>query len=205
MTITEPQQLVLVVDDDASVRVSLSRLLLSDGYQVRCFASGDELLAGGIPSQPTCLLLDQHLGIEKGTQIHQRLQTAGWNIPTVFLTADWDTHVVVEAMRGGADNYLTKPYDPQELLAVIRSTFKHIHENTQESAWLAGLRQAFLGLTPREQLIVQMVSQGMLNKQIADQLNLALVTVKLHRGRAMKKLGAQNTADVTRIMMQIGG
>lgn len=201
---TESNQLVLVVDDDSAVCLSLTRLLRSAGYQVRCFGSGAELLAHGYPSQPACLLLDQHLGLEKGTDLHRDLLQAGWNLPTLFLTADWDTHVVVDAMRGGADNYMTKPYDPQELLAAIREMFKQQAEVSQNNALLGGLRQAFLLLTPRERQIVQMVSRGMLNKQIAHELGLALVTVKLHRGRAMKKLGAQNTADLARIALQIG-
>jgi len=200
----ETRQLVLVVDDDAAVRASLERLLESNGFLVRSFGTGSELLATIAPAPPACLLLDQHLIAEKGTDLLRQLQQAGWLLPTVFLTADWDIHTVVEAMRKGADNYLTKPYDPQELLEVVRLAMTRSVECATHETQLSELRLSFARLSPRERIIVSMVSKGMLNKQIADELGLALVTVKLHRGRAMKKLGAQNTADLARIAVQIG-
>lgn len=195
---------VLVLDDDSSVRTSLGRLLEANNLVARAYASGEELLAAGCPLPPACLLLDQHLLNEKGTDIHRHLKQIGWRLPTVFLTADWDTHTVVQAVQGGADNYLTKPYDPEELLRVVNLALQRSLELTAHDMEMSELRLSFAKLTPRERMIVSMVSRGMLNKQIADDLGLALVTVKLHRGRAMKKLGAQNTADLARIALQIG-
>lgn len=201
---TEPLQRVLVLDDDGDVRTSLSRLLQANGFAVSTFAGIAEMLAAGMPASPACLLLDQRLGAVKGTEVHAQLQELGWNIPTIFLTADFDTHTVVQAMRGGASNYLTKPCDPEELLTVVRSAFATHVRVPPVNPELAELRQRAGLLTTRERVIVSMVIKGMLNKQIADSLGLALVTVKLHRGRAMKKLGAQNAAELAHIALRVG-
>lgn len=201
---TEPSHCVLVLDDDSDVRTSLARLLQANGYSARTFSTMAEMLAAGMPVSPACLLLDQRLGAAKGTEVHAQLQELGWTIPTIFLTADFDTHTVVQAMRAGANNYLTKPCDPDELLSVVRSSFENQVRVLQVNPELAELRQRAAMLTTRERVIVSMVMKGMLNKQIAHSLGLALVTVKLHRGRAMKKLGAQNAAELARIALRVG-
>ena len=125
-------------------------------------------------------------------------------MPTVFLTADGDAHTVVQAMRHGADDYLTKPFDPDELLAAIKRACERGRQAHVLDGETAMLRQRAATLTSRERTIVSMVVKGMLNKEIAGQLNLALVTVKVHRGRAMRKLGAQNAAELARIAMCVG-
>ena len=191
---------VMVLDDDKSVLVSLERLLEANGFSVRTHLSPEEFFRSGLPAVPACLLLDQHLGPTKGTDVHAEMQRLGWNVPTVFLTADWDTHTVVRAMRNGADDYLTKPFDPDELLRAVKRCLERAAQTLVADESLAKIRARVASLTPREREIVGHVVSGMLNKQIADLLDLALVTVKVHRGRAMRKLGARNPAELARII-----
>lgn len=195
---------VIVVDDDHAVRASLEDLLKAHGFEVQTHASGEDFFKAGMPAGPACLLLDQHLGPVKGTDVHAEMSRRGWELPTVFLTADWDTRTIVNAMRGGADNYLTKPFDPEELLTSVRQACERAFASALQQDEAGELRKRAALLTPRERTVVAMVVKGMLNKQIADHLQLALVTVKLHRGRAMQKLGAQNAAELARIALRTG-
>lgn len=201
---TALNQQVLVLDDDASVCVSLSHLLNANGFKVLAYTSAEELLRAGISQESACLLLDQHLGSVKGTDVQAELLLRGWSIPTIFLTADWDAHTVVQAMRGGADNYLTKPYDPDELIKVVCEVCKRGHTAAVQNDGIAELRRRATLLTPRERAIVSMVTKGMMNKQIAHHFQLALVTVKLDRARAMRKLGAHNSAELAHIALRVG-
>lgn len=195
---------VLVLDDDQAVLVSMQRLLETNGYAVRPHASPETFFADGLPSGPACLLLDQNLGATKGVDVHAEMQRRGWRLPTVFITADWDTHTVVRAMRSGADDYLTKPYNPDELLQIVERCLARSRQALKEDEALSQLRARAATLTPRERSIVTLVVSGLLNKQIASQLGLALITVKVHRARAMQKLGAGNAAELARIAAQIG-
>jgi FixJ family two-component response regulator len=190
---------VLVLDDDHSVLVSLERLLEANGYSVRKHLSPEDFFKVGKPAGPACLLLDQHLGAVKGTEVHAEMRQLGWNIPTIFLTADWDTHTVVHAMRNGADDFLTKPFDPDELLSAVARCLKRAMESRAANEAQLKIQAQMATLTRRELEIVTLVVAGMLNKQIAARLGVALVTVKVHRGRAMKKLGARNPAELARI------
>jgi FixJ family two-component response regulator len=199
-----PPSLVLVLDDDVGVLRSLARFLGANGYAVRTHCSAEDMFLAGQPNVPACLLLDQHLRGTKGTEVHAEMLRRGWNLPTVFLTADWDTHTVVRAMRGGADNYLAKPFDPLELLQVVRQALERVTTAGLYQSDVAEYRRRAEQLTARERAIVSLVAKGMLNKQIADHLQLAVVTVKLHRGRAMQKLHANNAAELGRIAMLLG-
>ena len=201
---SQPASQVLVLDDDPAVLVSLERLLVTHGYTARTHQTPDALFGAGPPPVPACLLLDQNLGPVKGTEVHAELLRRGWLLPTIFLTADWDTHTVVQAMRGGADDYLTKPYDPAELLQTVARSLQRAQAIQLAADELACARARAATLTPRERAIVGLVVAGMLNKQIADHLGLALVTVKVHRGRAMQKLGARNPADLARLSALVG-
>lgn len=194
-----PAPTVVVLDDDSSVLRSLERLLATRGYQVRAHAKPDEFFRAGLPEGPACLLLDQNLGDTKGTAVHAEMKRLGWDLATVFLTADGEVQTVVAAMRGGAVNYLTKPYDPVELLEVVAKCLERVKEEQQGKRELAELRCRAAMLTGREREVVALVAGGLLNKEIADRLNLAVVTVKVHRGRAMRKLGAGNPAELARI------
>ena len=201
---TTAAQMVVVLDDEEQVRTSLDRLLKANGYQVRTHASAGEFFESGMLGVPACLLLDQCLGKVLGTDVYAEMQRRGWKVPTIFLTADWNPHTVVKAMQSGADNYLTKPFDPEELLAAVREACKHSDKVLQQERETGEFRRRALLLTPRERMIVSLVVKGKLNKEIASQLQLALVTVKVHRGRAMRKLGAQNVAELTSIALRLG-
>lgn len=191
---------VLVLDDEPSVLRGLDRLLRAHGYQTRLHQTPDTLFAEGMPEVPACLLLDNNLNHgATGIQVHAEIVRLGWNVPTVFLTGHWNVQEVVSAIRAGADGFLTKPYDPDELLRNVAEALERSrsHVVKVKTETVATLRAA--KLTAREREVVCLVVAGKLNKEIASELNLALVTVKVHRGRAMRKLGAGNAADLVRI------
>jgi len=195
---------VLVLDDDHAILRSLRRLFAAHGYHVRTFSSVDELLRARRPAPPACLILDQTLGSDRGTEALAALRKMNWDFPTIFLTADWNTHTVVQAMRNGADDYITKPYEPDELLAAVVRALENARQAMGQVGEIAELQQRAALLTQRERSIVALVVAGLLNKQIAGRLGIALVTVKLHRGRAMRKLGAQNAAELARLAVRAG-
>ena len=191
---------VLVLDDDASILSGLERLLTAHGYSVRLHAEPDDFFRAGLPKVPACLLLDNQLGHGRtGIEVHAEMQRRGWNIPTVFVTAHWDVQTVVRTMRAGADDFLAKPYDPKVLLAAVTQALQRARTNHQNGLQAAEARTKAASLTAREREIVRLIVSGLLNKEIADQLALALVTVKVHRGRAMRKLGAGNPAELARL------
>lgn len=191
---------VVVLDDDSSILTGLERLLTGFGYQVRLHSEPDDFFRSGLPTVPACLLLDNQLGdCLNGVQVHEEIIRRGWFIPTVFLTAHWNVQVVVNVMRAGADGFLTKPFDPEELVDAVGQALQHSRLRHQEEFRAAEARARAAALSPREREVVRLVIDGLLNKEIADQLDIALVTVKLHRGRAMRKLGAGNPADLVHI------
>ncbi|KAB2642538.1 MAG: response regulator transcription factor [Verrucomicrobia bacterium] len=191
---------VLVLDDDRFIRAGLERLLAAHGYKVRLHAEPDELFRNGMPQVPACLLLDNQLGDGMtGVEVHEELLRRGWFIPTVFLTAHWNVQFVVNAIRAGADGFLTKPFDPTELVDAVALALQRSRSNRQGEFAAAEARVRVASLTPRERDIVRLVVEGLLNKEIADQLDLALITVKVHRGRAMHKLAAGNPAEMVHI------
>jgi FixJ family two-component response regulator len=194
------EHVVIVLDDDQTMLKALERLLTAQDLQVQTFEKAEDFFKWDIPEVPSCLLLDHHLGDGMtGVQVHAELQRRGWDIPTVFLTAHWNVQSVVRAMRAGADGFLTKPYDPEELLATVRDTLVRAKENRSSGKQAAEARAKAATLTQREREIVRLVVSGLLNKEIADKLGLALVTVKVHRGRVMHKLGAGNPAELVYI------
>ena len=191
---------VLVLDDDRFIRAGLERLLAAHGYKGRLHAEPDELFRNGMPRVPACLLLDKQLGEGMtGVEVHGELLRRGWFIPTVFLTAHWNVQLVVNAIRAGADGFLTKPFDPTELVDAVALALQRSRSNRQGEFLAADARVRVTSLTPRERDIVRLVVEGMLNKEIADHLDLALITVKVHRGRAMRKLAAGNPAEMVHI------
>ena len=197
--------MVLVLDDDASILKGLDRLLTSHGYRVRLFANPEDFFDAGMPLVPACLLLDNHLGNGmNGLQVHAELQRLGWDIPTVSLTAHWDVRMVVNVMRAGADGFLIKPYDAMELMATVAQALQRARAVVRKSVTDSEASARAASLTPREREIVCLVVKGMFNKEIADHLGLALVTVKVHRGRAMRKLGAGNPAELAKISALAG-
>jgi FixJ family two-component response regulator len=196
---------VMVLDDDTAILGGLNRLLTLHGYQVCLYSTADEFFTAGMPEIPACLILDNHLGDGmSGLEVHAEMQRIGWDIPTVFLTAHWNVQSVVNAMRAGADGFLTKPFDPAELLSEVAKALERARARLQDGEFATAARAKAALLTEREREVVSLVVRGLLNKEIADQLDLALVTVKVHRGRAMQKLGAGNPAELARIASLAG-
>lgn len=196
---------VLVLDDDVSILSSLERLLTAHGYSVRLHAEPDQFFRAGVPRGPACLLLDNQLGNGRtGVEVHAEMQRLGWDIPTVFVTAHWDVQTVVRVMRAGADDFLAKPYNPVELIAAVARALQRARTNHRDGLQVEAARAKAASLTPREREIVRLVVTGFLNKEIADQLDLAVVTVKVHRGRAMHKLGAGNPSELARLAALAG-
>lgn len=197
------EHLVVVLDDERTILVGLERLLTAHGYRVRLHAAPDEFFQAGLPTVPACLLLDNQLGhCMTGVQVHAEMQQRNWFMPTVFVTAHWDVHTVVDAMRAGADDFLAKPYNPTELVEAVERALDRARTRSRDHLLDAGIRTKVATLTPREREIVRLVVTGLINKEIADHLDIAVVTVKLHRGRAMRKLGAGNSAELAHIAMR---
>lgn len=202
---TDCDHAVLVLDDDHHVLSGLERLLTVHGYRVHLYSESEEFFRAGMPSVPSCLILDNQLNDGMtGTDVHAELQRRGWVIPTVFLTAHWDIQSVVKAMRAGADGFITKPFDPKELIEAVEQALQRSRASHRDGNLAAEARAKAATLTARERQIVKLVVDGLLNKEIADQLDLALITVKVHRGRAMQKLGAGNPAELARIAALAG-
>lgn len=196
----DAEHLVLVLDDEPSVLRGLERLLSMRGYRARLYQCPDELFADGMPAVPACLLLDNNLNNGKtGIQVHAEIVRMGWHLPTIFITGQWNVQEVVSAMRAGADGFLTKPYDPEELLRVVGEALQRSSHDGSHLQLEADAKRRAATLTAREREVVCHVISGKLNKEVAADLNLALITVKVHRGRAMKKLGAGNAVELARI------
>ncbi len=196
---------VVLVDDDPSILRALERLLVSRGYTVRAFPGPAELLEWGEPQVPACLVLDHLLGGgETGLELHATLRGLGWTAPTVFLTAHWDVPSVVQAMRDGADGFLTKPCEPGDILAAVARAMTCALERHAARLESADLSARAALLTEREKEVVRLVVGGALNKEAAEQLGLALVTIKVHRGNAMRKLGARTAAELARLAGEAG-
>ena len=203
--IVHGEHAVLVLDDDPSILRSLERLLTLHGYRVRLHQDPEDFFRAGLPSVPACLILDNQLGKGRtGVEVHAELLRRGWEIPTVFVTAHWNVQMVVNVIREGADGFLTKPYDPAELVVAVAHALQRSRSQQREELQAAAVRVRAAALTAREREIVRLVVAGLLNKEIADQLDIAVVTVKLHRGRAMHKLSAGNPAELARIAALAG-
>jgi len=197
----EHPHLVFVLDSDSASASRLTALLESFGIVVRCFNRPDQLQSHPPPACPSCLILENDLGDGiQGLEVHRQLLEAGWRIPILFLTACRDVRTVVKAIRNGADNYLTKPFDPDELLEAVFNAMEHYKGQLRSSERAKRARTFYSKLTTREREVVKLVVSGHLNKEIASMLNIALVTVKVHRGRAMRKLCAGNAAELAKIV-----
>ena len=203
MAVTAPRSTVYVVDDDASVRKSVGRLLRTAGYQVEAFASADEFLARPPSDEPGCLLLDLQMPGRNGLELQDALLAAHQAIPIVFVTGHGDVVTSVRAMKGGAVDFLTKPYSPEQLLeAVERATAKDKRDR-RERAQLTELESRAGALTPREADVLRLVVRGLLNKQVAAELGISEKTVKVHRARVMDKMHADSMADLVRMASRL--
>ena len=194
---------VFVVDDDPSIRSSLKFLINSVGLQVESFDSAEALLRRKLPEAPSCLVLDVRLRGLSGLDFQHDLAARNCRVPIIFITGHGDIPMSVRAMKAGAIEFLTKPFRDQDLLDAIRVALEKDRARREQEKELAGLKERFNSLTPREQKVICMVVSGMLNKQIADQLGTAENTVKVQRSRAMEKMHAQSVADLVRMVEKL--
>jgi len=199
MAVTEPRRTVYVVDDDASVRKSVGRLLRTAGLQVEVFASADEFLAHPPSDESGCLLLDLKMPGRNGLELQEALVAAHKPIPIVFVTGHGDIAASVRAMKGGAVDFLTKPYSVEELLEAVERAMAKDKRDRREQAQLTELESRARALTPREAEVLRLVVRGLLNKQVAAELGISEKTVKVHRARVMHKMRADSMADLVRM------
>jgi FixJ family two-component response regulator len=195
---------VFVVDDDPSVRKSLTRLIQAAGYTVTAFASARDFLAATPAPGPCCLVLDVRMRGTTGLELQQTLTQAVHRIPIVFITAHGDVRMGVEAMKAGAIDFLTKPFAPKDLLAAIERAVTRDTRDLATGARTKSLHARASTLTPRERQVFALVVTGMLNKQIAAQLGVVEKTVKVHRARVMAKMQAHSIAELVRLADNIG-
>lgn len=196
---------VFVVDDDPSVRSSLTFLIGTVGLRVESFDSAEAFLHKKPPDRPGCLVLDVRLPGLSGLDLQRELVARNMYIPIVFVTGHGDIPMSVRAMKAGAVEFLTKPFRDQDLLDAIRAALERDRFRRDQEKELMELRQRSESLTPREQEVISMVVSGMLNKQIAGQLGTAENTVKVHRSRAMEKMKAQSLAELVRMVERLKG
>ena len=195
----EPDPIVFVVDDDASVRDAVKRLIGSVGLRVETFGSTAEFLSSKRPEAPACLVLDVRLPDVSGLELQRDLAAANFHIPIIFITGHADVPMSVRAMKAGAVGFLTKPFRGQELIDAIQEAIAKDRAAWNDRAQMAELRSRFDSLTPREKEVLTLVASGMLNKQIGAELGTSELTVKTHRGRVMEKMGADSLADLVRM------
>ena len=191
---TDGRTVVYVVDDDSATRSALSSLLRSVDLNVVTFESANDFLAADIPDLPACLVLDIRMPGLSGLDLQTRLMEIEVDLPIIFITGHGDVSMAVRAMKAGAVELLTKPFRDQELLDAIRQALDRNRLSHLEKADKIELRQRFESLTPREREVMELVTGGRLNKQIAGQLRISEVTVKIHRGNVMKKMQAESVA-----------
>jgi FixJ family two-component response regulator len=197
--VSEIEPTVFVVDDEPSVRKSLGRLLKAAGYRVEAFASAQEFLQRDRADGIGCLLLDVMMPDLNGLELQQVLAASRQNLPIIFITGHGDVPTSVRAMKAGATDFLSKPYDAKDLLAAITLALDKARSQSQTRAEADEVESRLATLTPREHEVMLQVLQGRLNKQIAAALGASEKTIKVHRGRVMHKMQVQSVADLVRL------
>ena len=196
--------IIAIVDDDPSAREGLQSLIRSAGWRVETFASGQEFLSRRGAEAPSCLILDLQLPGLSGLDLQKQMAEVGLEIPIVFLTGHGNIPASVQAMKGGAVEFLTKPLDEQKLVDAIHEAIERDRRTRQQHAELRELRERYQSLTAREQQVMQEVVAGLLNKQIAAALGITEFTVKIHRGQVMRKMRADSLPALVRMAESLG-
>ncbi len=196
--------IVFIVDDDLSVRDSLSNLFRSVGLRTAAFGSAHEFLQHKLPDVPSCLILDIRLPRLSGLDFQAELAKADIHIPIIFMTGHGDIPMTVRAMKAGAVDFLTKPFRDQDMLDAVTTAIERDRTRRNEARALANLRAAFATLTPRERQIMSLVTAGLMNKQVAAEIGVAEITVKIHRGHIMRKMAAKSLPDLVRMAQILG-
>src|SRR5580658_11091554 len=200
----EPNSIVFVVDDDASLRDALKSLIRSVGLQVELFGSTQEFLQRKGPNVPSCLVLDIRLPGTSGLDFQRKLTEANISIPIIFITGHGDIAMSVRAMKAGAIEFLTKPFRDQDLLDAIHTGLERDRARRQRESEIAILRDRFEWLTPREREVLPLVVSGLPNKQIAAEIGTSETTVKVHRSQLMRKMGAGSLPELVRMAERVG-
>jgi FixJ family two-component response regulator len=201
-SVREP--IVFVIDDDASMRRALTNLFQSVGLKVEVYGSASEMLLSKLPEVASCLVLDIRLPGLSGLDFQTELARANIHIPIIFMTGHGDIPMTVRAMKGGAVDFLAKPFRDQDMLDAVVTAIERDRKRREADKIVASLQSLLDTLTPREREIMALVSSGLLNKQIAAELGLAEITVKIHRGHIMKKMAAKSLADLVRKAETLG-
>jgi len=195
--------IVFVVDDDVSVRESLELLGRCEGWQPETFASAQEFLACPRALVPSCLVLDVSLPGLNGLDLQKRVAVERTDMPIIFITRHGDVPMTVQAMKAGAVEFLTKPFNDDVLLTAIRAALERSHAALDQEAEMRVLRDRYASLSPRERQVMALVVSGLLNKQVGGELGISEITVKAHRGKVMQKMKADSLADLVKMATRL--
>jgi FixJ family two-component response regulator len=195
---------IYIVDDDNAIRLGLGSLMRSVGYRVEVFESSDEFLRFPHSAGPSCLVLDVRLRGKSGMAFHQEIINSGMLFPVVFMTGHGDIEMGVKAMKAGALDFLAKPFKDQDMLDAVAQALARDSERLAAETALADLRASYEFLSPREKEVMAFVLSGLLNKQIASEMNVSEITVKVHRGQVMRKMKARSMPDLVRKAESLG-
>jgi FixJ family two-component response regulator len=196
--------IVFVVDDDVSVRESLELLIRCEGWQPETFSSAQEFLDRPRSLTPSCLVLDLSLPGLNGLDLQKRVATERTDMPIIFITGYGDVPTTVQAMKAGAVEFLTKPFNDEVLLRAIRQALEHSRVALGHEMEMRALRDCYASLTHREQQVMALVASGLLNKQVGGELGISEITVKTHRGKVMQKMKAYSLADLVKMAAKLG-
>jgi FixJ family two-component response regulator len=191
--------IVHVIDDDESIRLALDSLFRSIDLRTKCYGSTSEFMSGGVDATPGCIVLDVRLPGMSGLDFQTQLHGLGIRLPVILMTGHGDIPMSVRAMKAGAIDFLSKPFRDQDMIDAVQTAIERDRQRRSSEGSLDEIRQRFATLSPREQQVMRLVTSGKMNKQVAGELGLSEITVKIHRGAAMRKMSAKTLADLVRM------